>query len=113
MQIDLVTNSQDMKDYVDVLQSSVRCIDNLTESIGDVNKVMDDVHRVSSMINDVDQTLFDTTDLAEQLSLDDVELELNEASDKIELENLPEVPANEPCSSKVSSETRPIMELET
>ena len=102
-----------MKEYVDVMQSSVRCIDNLTESIGDVNKVMDDVHRVSSMVNDVDQVLLDSTDLADSLSLEDVTLELNEATDKIELENLPEVPANEPCSSKVSSETRPIMELET
>lgn len=102
-----------MKEYVDVMQSSVRCIDNLTESIGDVNKVMDDVHRVSSMVNDVDQVLLDSTDLADSLSLEDVTLELNEATDKIDPEKLPEVPTNEPVSNKVSSETQPVMELET
>ena len=102
-----------MKEYVDVMQSSVRCIDNLTESISDVNKVMDDVHRVSSMVNEVDQVLVDSTDLAESLSLEDVTLELNEASDKAELEKLPEVPTNEPVSNKVSSEAQPVMELET
>lgn len=102
-----------MKEFVDVLQSSVRCIDDMNESIGDVNKVMDDVHRVSSMVDEVDQVLFDTADLAESLSLEDVKPEAEEATDIKELDKLPEVPKSEPVSSKVSSKDQPVMELET
>ena len=102
-----------MKDYVDVLQSSVRCIDDLNDSIGDVNKVMDDVRRVSSMVNDVDQAIFDATDFAESLSLDDEMLDVDKSFKIKELDKLPEVPQSEPAPMKMPKETQPIMNMES